>query len=166
MPIRLQSTSTVRAGLSILSSIFFRTLAINFQSISCEQLMHSSSWSSSSSISRLPYLLRKRARLINRLETVAFNIPILNGLTIYSSAPIWRPDNMSFSLLRAVSRITGICDVSILFLIASHNSSPLISGIIMSEITSSGLYSGMMVSASLPLQQFCTVYSSASVCDR
>ena len=85
---------------------------------------------------------------------------------MYSSAPILSPDKISFSLFRAVSRITGMCDVSMLFLSSLHNSSPRISGIIISEITNSGLYSGMIVNASFPLEHVCTVYSSDNVCNR
>ena len=57
-----------------------------------------------------------------------------------------------FSSFSAVSRMMGMCEVSISFLMAAHNSSPRISGIMISEIISSGMYSFTIVSASLPLE--------------
>ena len=140
-------------------------MAINCQSISSEHLRHFPS-SSSSFSSKLAYLLRSRARLDNRLTMVAFNMPMLKGFTTYSSAPILSPSNMFFSSFNAVSRMIGMCDVSMSFLIAAHSSSPRISGIMMSEMISSGLYSFTMVSASLPLLHICMVYISESVCPK
>ena len=161
----VQSTSTLKAWLSMLSSTLFFTVAMNFQSISFEQLMHSSS-SSLSLSSRLAYLLRNKARLVSKFVIVAFSIPILKGFTTYSSAPIFNPSRMFFSSFSAVSRMIGICEVSISFLIAVHNSSPRISGIIMSEMINSGLYSFTIVRASLPLLHICMVYASERVCPR
>ena len=112
------------------------------------------------------YLRRRSARLVSMLAIDAFSIPILKGFTTYSSAPILSPSNMFFSSFNAVSRMIGMCDVSISFLIAAHSSSPRISGIMMSEMISSGLYSFTMVSASLPLLHICMVYISESVCPK
>ena len=64
------------------------------------------------------------------------------------------------------TRYMNMCDVSMSFLIAAHSSSPRISGIMMSEMISSGLYSFTMVSASLPLLHICMVYISESVCPK
>ena len=65
----VQSTSTLKAWLSMLSSTLFFTVAMNFQSISFEQLMHSSS-SLLSLSSRLAYLLRNKARLVSKFVIV------------------------------------------------------------------------------------------------
>ncbi len=152
---RVQSTSIVKLGLSMLSSTFFLMLAMNFQSKSVEQLMHSVLWVSSFS-SRLPYLWRNKARLASRLAMVARRIPMLNGFTTYSSAPVCSPSMMFLSVLRAVSRITGMCEVSMSFFTFWHSSSPRISGIMMSEIIRSGKYSFTIQSADFPLEHTCT----------
>lgn len=47
-------------------------------------------------------------------------MPMLKGFTTYSSAPILSPSNMFFSSFNAVSRMIGMCDVSISFLIAAQ----------------------------------------------
>ena len=146
---RLQSTSTLNAGLSMFSSTLFLTVAMNFQSRSVAQFGDTSS---SSLTSRLAYLLFNNARFVSKLAIVAFKIPMLNGFTIYSSAPIFSPSRIFFSSFSAVSRMMGMCEVSISFLMAAHNSSPRISGIMISEIISSGMYSFTIVSASLPLE--------------
>jgi len=55
------------------------------------------------------------------------------------AAPIFSPSRIFFSSFSAVSRMMGMCEVSISFLMAAHNSSPRISGIMISEIISSGI---------------------------
>ena len=137
---KVQSRSMLKVGLSMFSSTFFLMLAMNFQSRSVAQLRHSVLWVSSFN-SRSAYLWRNKARLANRLAMVARRIPMLNGFTMYSSAPVCSPSMMFLSVLRAVSRIIGMWKVAISFFTTWHSSSPRISGIIISDIIRSGKYS-------------------------
>ena len=140
----------------MLSSIVFFTADKNCQS---RLLVHfAKGVLTSISISKFAYLLRNNARFANKLAILAFRILMLNGFTIYSSAPISRPSRIFCSSPKAVSNKTGICDVSISFLIVEHSSSPRISGIIISDRISSGQNSFTMINASLPLPQACTLY--------
>ena len=151
-----QSTSTEKPVLSIFSSILFFTADINCQSRLV--VPFADGIIGSESISRLAYLLRNNALLANKFAILAFNILTLKGLTIYASAPIDIPSRMLFSSPKAVSSSTGICDVSISFFIATHSSSPLISGIMISERIRSGQNSFAIISASRPFPQACTWY--------
>lgn len=94
--------STVKSGLSMLSSMFFFTLDMNIQSRLLEQVAVGGS-SSAALISKSAYFLRSNARLASRLAILAFSMFMLKGFTIYSSAPIWRPSRMFFSSPSAVS---------------------------------------------------------------
>lgn len=77
--------------------------------------------------------LAQQCAVGKQIAMLAFSMFMLKGFTIYSSAPIWSPSRMFFSSPSAVSSTTGMWDVSISFLMAMHNSSPRISGIMMSE---------------------------------
>lgn len=153
---REHKVSTVKSGLSMLSSMFFFTLDMNIQSRLLEQVAVGGS-SSAALISKSAYFLRSNARLASRLAILAFSMFMLKGFTIYSSAPIWRPSRMFFSSPSAVSSSIGIWEVSMLLLMAVHNSSPHISGIMMSERISSGQNCFTIASASLPLPHTCTL---------
>ena len=63
---------------------------------------------------------------------------MLNGFTMYSSAPLCRPSMIWRSLSSAVSRMMGMCDVSTSFFSRRHSSSPCMPGIRMSVMTRSG----------------------------
>ena len=99
---REHKVSTVKSGLSMLSSMFFFTLDMNIQSRLLEQVAVGGS-SSAALISKSAYFLRSNARLASRLAILAFSMFMLKGFTIYSSAPIWRPSRMFFSSPSAVS---------------------------------------------------------------
>ena len=156
MPLDSQSTSTENSGLFIFSSTIFLAFDINFQSRLLVPFADGTI--DFASISRLAYLMRNSSRFANRLAIFARNIFTLKGLMRYSSAPIDSPSRILFSSPKAVSNNTGICEISISLLIATHNSSPRISGIMISERTSSGQYSLIIINASFPLAQACTLY--------
>ena len=75
--------STVKSGLSMLSSMFFFTLDMNIQSRLLEQVAVGGS-SSAALISKSAYFLRSNARLASRLAILAFSMFMLKGFTIYS----------------------------------------------------------------------------------
>ena len=155
MPLDSQSTSTENSGLFIFSSTIFLAFDINFQS---RLLVPFADGTIVFSISRLAYLMRNSSRFASKLAIFARRIFTLKGLMWYSSAPMDKPSRILFASPKAVSNNTGICEVSISLLIATHNSSPPISGIIISESTSSGQNSFIIINASFPLAQACTLY--------
>ena len=149
MPLDSQSTLTENSGLFIFSSTIFFTFDINFQSRLLVPFAEGTI--DFISISRLAYLMRNSSRFANRLAIFARNIFTLKGLMRYSSAPIDSPSRILFSSPKAVSNNTGICEISISLLIATHNSSPRISGIMISRRTSEMSPFFTKSSASLPV---------------
>ena len=86
-----------------------------------------------------------------RLAMLAFSMFMLKGFyNIFVRTDMESFENVLF-ISQCRQQYYRDVDVSILFLMAMHNSSPRISGIMMSERISSGQNCFTMVSASLPL---------------
>ena len=81
-------------------------------------------------------LLRASMRFFTRLVSM----PEVKGLVRYESAPAWYPLLRSSIESLAVSSTTGMWLVRTSFLIMVHSVNPSITGIMMSEITRSGIY--------------------------
>ena len=95
--------------------------------------------------------MRNTSLLLMRLIAVFLSISILNGFTIYASAPMFKPSRLSSSLDLAVKRIIGIWLMVTFCFIFLQSVNPSISGIMISLIIRSGSFFRIIASASFPL---------------